>query len=102
MPVPIIVTILAAVALLAVVVVAIIYYDDIIEWFRTRNDIKEADKDNIAFTIREKIETGDYKVVQGIFNKRTNDLVEGHAMKTKKLDSEFEQIHADNELVIYE
>jgi hypothetical protein len=45
------------------------------------NDIKAADKDNIAFTIKQRLENGDYKVVQGIFNKRTEDLMDGHVQK---------------------
>jgi hypothetical protein len=102
MPLPLIAIILGAVAALAVVVLAIIYYDDIVKWFRARNDIKVADKDNIAFTIKQRLENGDYKVVQGIFNKRTDDLVEGHAMQSEKLDEELERQHESNELVIYE
>lgn len=39
--------------------------------------VEEADKENIAFTIKQKLQDGDYKVVQGIFNKR-DTLVDGH------------------------
>jgi len=102
MAVPLIPIIIAAAAALVVVVVAIVYWDDIVDWFQSRNDIKEKDKENIAFTIKERMKSGDYKVVQGIFNKRSEDIVEGRAMQTEKLDDELEKVHEKNELVIYE
>ena len=102
MPLPLLPIIIAAIIGLTVVILAIIYYDEIIRWFQSRNDIKEADKDNIAFTIKKRLETGDYKVVQGIFNKRTEDLVDGHAMQSETLDEELEQVHSGHELVIYQ
>lgn len=98
---PIIAIIMAAAAVLTIVVLAIIYYDDIIKWFQDRNDIKEADKDNIAFTIKQKLESGDYKVVQGIFNKRTNTVVDGHTMRAKQLDAELRKRHR-GKMVVYE
>ena len=102
MPLPLIALILAAAAALAVIVLAIIYYDDIIAWFKARNDIKLADKENIAFTIKEKLASGDFKVVQGIFNKRSESIVDGQAMQTKELDAEFDAVHESNDLVLYE
>jgi hypothetical protein len=100
---PITLLILAATAILAVTaVVAIVYWDDIVGWFKDRNSIKEADKANIAFTIRDKINNNEFTLVQGIFNKRTEKVVEGRKMKTKSLDSKMDQVHKDNDLVIYE
>ncbi|HYO71811.1 MAG TPA: hypothetical protein VEU33_37615 [Archangium sp.] len=94
--------ILAAAAALAVVILAIVYFDDIVKWFRSRNDIKTADKDNIAFTIKQKMSSGNYRVVQGIFNKETDQLVDGQVMQTNKVDDKLNEVHGNEELVIYD
>lgn len=94
--------IIAAAGTITVIVVAIIHYKEIIAWFQKRNDLKVADKENIAFTLKQKLETGDYKVIQGIFNQRTEDILEGRAMQSEKLDQEFEEAHEGKELLIYE
>ena len=102
MPIPLIPIIIAAAASIAVMVVVIVTWAEIIDWFQSRNDIKEKDKENIAFTIKERLKSGDFKIVQGIFNKRTDDIVDGRAMQTKELDKELAKHHERNELVIYD
>jgi hypothetical protein len=102
MPLPLIGILLAAAAALAVVVVAFVYWDDIVNWFRSRHELIEADKDNIAFTIKQKMANGDFKVVQGVLNKRTNVLADGQVIQTKNVDAGLEQAHEGKELVIYE
>ena len=102
MPLPLIAVILAVAGTLAVVVVAILYYEEIIKWFRSRNDIKEADKANIAFTIKQRLNSGDYKIVQGIFNKRNETILDGHVIQAKELDKDLADAHEGKELVLYE
>ncbi len=94
--------IIAAVAGLALAVVAIVYWDDIVNWFQSRNNLKVADRDTIAFTIKEKLASGEFTVVQGIFNQRTEKILDGRKMRTKALDSQFDRAHKDQDLVIYE
>ncbi len=104
MPLPLLPIILAAVAALGVaaVILTVIYWNDIVEWFRSRNDIKEADKNNIAFTIKENLRSGNYKVVQGIFNKETEELKDVRIMESESLDDQLMKHHEGQELVIYE
>lgn len=94
--------ILKAVAALAVVMFVAISFDEIVQWFRSRNGIKEADKDNIAITIKQRLDNGEFRVVQGIFNKRTDALAEARVMQARQLDPAFENVHRDTELVVYE
>jgi hypothetical protein len=94
--------IIAAAAGLALAVVAMIYWDDIVNWFQSRNNLKVSDKDTIAFTIKEKLASGEFNVVQGIFNQRTEKILDGRKMRTKALDSQFDRAHKDQDLVIYE
>ena len=85
-----------------VVFIAFLAIKEVVKWFRNRSRIKQQDKDNIAFTLQEKIGKNQYKTVQGVFNTRTNDLKEGRIINSDKVDSEIKNIHKDNELIIYE
>jgi hypothetical protein len=99
---PLLPVILAAIAGLAVIIVAIINFEEIVTWFRKRQNLKQADKDNIAFTLKKQLENGDYEVVWGIFNTRTDELLGGVKEQSKKIDEEVENVHKGKELVLYE
>ncbi|MFI2632324.1 hypothetical protein ACH5A2_18295 [Streptomyces collinus] len=102
MPLPLIALILMGAAALTVVVLAIVYYDEIVDWFQSRNDLKESDKENVGVTVKTWMKEGNYKIVQGIFNKRTETLVDGRVMRTKEVDHKLDQVHGPNEIVVYE
>ncbi|MCK5800064.1 MAG: hypothetical protein KAI47_22895 [Deltaproteobacteria bacterium] len=87
---------------LPLIAVALIAYDAIIDWFASRNAIKMADKANIAFTLKEKLDSGNYKVVQGIFNKRDEQIVDSRAVNSASMDKKIMHAHRHNELVLYE
>lgn len=91
-------------ALVRIVVETIIrlYLDFIINWFQNREKFKNSDKDNIAFTIQEKVKSKEYKTIQGIFNKRTNEVLDAQEIRSNQLDREVQRLHRNNELVIYE
>lgn len=98
--------ILAAVALagIACIVVALLGWSRIIDWFRSffanKNRIK--DMDDIAFTIKTQIDNGNVKVVQGVFNKISEEIEDGIQYEAERLDDKLEGYHRDNELVVYE
>jgi hypothetical protein len=96
--------IIAAAALVvgAVIVVAILKWKAILDWFRGKRKLKEADKANIAFTIKNAQETGNFNVVQGIFNTDSCEVLDGQKYEAKKLDDELEQHHNGKDLVIYQ
>ncbi|GIM91711.1 hypothetical protein [Paractinoplanes toevensis] len=102
MPIPIIFAILAAVAAVTAVIVAIIYYDEVIDWFRNRNSLKESDRDAVGITVKQRLEDGNYNLVQGIFNKREDRLMDARVVKTKAFDEKLENLHRYDDLVIYE
>jgi len=97
-----IVTALAGFALGAVVVILILKFKDIVNWFRNRRKLKESDKANIAFTLQERLRNGDYKTVKGIFNKRTEEILDAEQVQSKKIDDKLAEVHQDNDLAIYE
>ena len=74
----------------------------LVKWFRNRRALVESDRDNIAFTLQNKLKSGKYNTVQGVFNTRTNEVIDGHKMMSNEIDNTIERLHADEELVIYD
>ena len=75
----------------------------VIEWFDNYRYIVLSDPDNIAFTVKESLESGNYKVVQGIFNKRTSKVKEKEVkvMEAEDLDEDFKKKHEKHKVAIY-
>jgi hypothetical protein len=92
----------AALGALAVVVLIVLFWKEIVAWFKNRSNLVEEDTENLAFTLQSKLKSGDYKTVQGIFNKRTADVVEGRKIESKEVDEKLHEYHQRNELVLYE
>jgi hypothetical protein len=92
---------LFATALVATVV-AIVFFDEIVDWFRSRNGLKQSDRDNVAFTLKENLSNGQYKVVRGIFNTRTSTILDAKAEQTRQLDAKLRAVHGTENLVVYE
>jgi len=99
--------------------VSVIRWKEIIEWFTNKSAIKTSDKDNVAFTLLRRPhvrpENADLPpisieerskapviLVQGIFNKRSETIIEARALEATQMDEEVAEAHKDNELVIYE
>jgi hypothetical protein len=101
---PLIPVIIAACGALAgaIIVVVILKWKVIVDWFRGKRKLKESDKANIAFTIKNALETDNVNVVQGIFNTDSGEVLDGEKYKAKKLGEELEQAHQDKDLVIYQ
>jgi hypothetical protein len=94
----------AAVAGLAVLVIKFLGWDKITGWFRKREKLAQSDKDNIAFTLQQSLANGNYGTVQGIFNTRTNELVNadaGQKYEAEDVAPELKEAHKNNELVVY-
>jgi len=98
---PLIGLILAAAVGLSVVVLVCLNWDKIINWFRARQDLKQSDKDNIAFTLQEKLQDGKYRTIEGIFNKSDNELLDGINYESKEIDEQVAEVHRHDELVVY-
>ncbi|EDL59250.1 hypothetical protein [Gimesia maris] len=86
----------------AVIYAAVLTVNAVINWFKSRASLVNSDADNIAFTIREKLNNGDYSLYQGIFNQRTNTLLDGQKMVGDQMDSELANLHRTQEMVVYQ
>ena len=88
---------------LAVTYISYLTYNKIISWFQQSDVEYEATKDeNIAASIKEKLDSGEKVIKQGVFNRKTGDLIQGRAIKYGKLDSQTKDLHRGGKLVIYE
>jgi hypothetical protein len=79
--------------------VLILVLPEIINWFIDWADsIGEHD---LAFTLRQEINGGQYTVVQGIFDQRTDTVKKARRIRAERLDAQVQQVHARNGLAIY-
>jgi len=83
-------------------VVALITYGVLVAWFQEREELVQEDLDNIAFTIKELLDTDDYRLVQGIFNTRTEKVVDGRKIRARNADSKVKDLHREKQLVVYQ
>ena len=72
-----------------VITFIILHWREIVGWFQKwLNRHENVDKDAIGFTIREAMANGNYRTVQGIFNKQTNDVEDARRINAEQLDAE--------------
>jgi hypothetical protein len=93
---------LAGAAVVAAIVLLILKWGTIVAWFRQRQALKESDKDNLAFSLQERLKNGRFKTIQGIFNQKTLKIEDHQAYESGKLDATLAKAHAQEELVLYE
>jgi hypothetical protein len=96
-------SLLAGGAAIAVLTIFIIRYQDhIISWFQDRAEVVNADANNIAFTLKEKMNSGECAFVQGIFNKKSEKVEDVRRIKSEQVDEELHNIHQAKTLAIYQ
>ncbi len=78
------------------------YWDHIVSWFQERTDVVNSNADNIAFTLKEKMTSGECVFVQGIFNKKTEQVKDVRRIESKEVDEELRSIHEAKTLAIYQ
>ena len=104
MPLPLVAVIgaaLAGFAFGALVAVAILKWEDIINWFSKRDNLLGSDKKIFAFTLQERLKTGEYKTIKGIFDKRTDEVLDAEAVQSKEIDDKLAEVHRNKKLVFY-
>lgn len=93
---------IAVACLGAAIYFAIIYWDDIVAWFQQQSieELTSEDKDNIGFNLVERLNSGQYKTVHGIFNQRTDQVLDGRKVISESIDNKTKQMHGGNELAV--
>lgn len=92
--------IIGAIALsgLTAIFIALLSWSYIVDWFQNRAAIK--DEETVAFTLKQKLDSGNVKVIHGFFNTQAGKIVDGQQVEAEKLDSEMEEIFGDEEIVV--
>jgi hypothetical protein len=91
----------AGIAAGAVIYLLCLYWDDIVNWLQGRTSLKESDLDNIGFSLQEKLTSGGYKTVYGIFNTRTSKVLDATGVSSTKIDDRLSQEHRSAPLLVY-
>jgi hypothetical protein len=86
---------------IAAVTLLLITFKRIVSWFQQRKTLKESDKNNIAFTLKQELGNGNYAVCQGIFKTDTEELLEGQKWEGK-IDEKLANLHQNKPLVVYQ
>ena len=97
-PISIIVWLLLGAGIASVVVLTM---KEVLDWFRARNRLLQSDRANVAKTIVESLNNGNYKVVQGVFNTRSSRMLESRTLEAAHLDSELARLHNGRREVIH-
>ncbi len=87
-------------------ILAFLSYEEIMNWFYDYLDTLHTSKNNLAFTIKDDLENGNYQIVQGIFNQRTGNIIEDRVIEAEEIDDVVLEIHEEYEdedrTVVYE
>lgn len=92
----------AAIVGVAMIHVILITLSILLDWFAVRKYVIVTDPDNIAFTVKDHLDSGNYRVVQGIFNKKTTTVKDKRVMEAEELDEDVKKMHEKDILVVYE
>ncbi|MCF6475385.1 hypothetical protein FAF44_44560 [Nonomuraea sp. MG754425] len=91
---------LAAVVIEVVVRLLQLAYSELIRWFLDHTRVENPD--NVAFTLRTALDNNRYTLVQGVFNKRSNEVEQARRISAASVDGRIKREHAVNDLVVYE
>ena len=76
----------------------------IYEWFRkfahllVENDLRSfQDREYVAFTVWEDMDSSDYKIVLGIFDNRNQKVYDARVIQADSVDLRIKQAHSDGE-----
>ena len=83
------------------------FVKNIVGFFKNPSKLKKLkeNKDLMAISIKEKLDNGNYKVVNCLFNEATNeveDYEEAEGIEAKDIDSETEQAFGDKMMIVFE
>jgi hypothetical protein len=81
--------------------IAQLTWNYLVQWFQKyRSSI--VNKEQVAFTLQEKLASGQYKTVQGIFNPSTQKVTDARNIESEQIDARVQSAHRDEPLVIWE
>jgi hypothetical protein len=89
-------------AAVTLVIIDVLRWNVVVDWFQHRAYLKQADLNTVGFTLVQRQATGNYRTVQGVFNKQTNQVLDSHQVDSRHIDRDVAAVHAGKDLVFYE
>ncbi len=86
---------------IALYVVAYLTLDYLTEWFDNYTANNQVDYDDVGFALKESIESGDVRVVQGVFNKNSGTIKDARRIKAEDIDDDTRYRLGDEKLTIF-
>jgi hypothetical protein len=81
--------------------IAQLTWNYLVQWFQKyRNSI--VNKEQVAFTLQEKLASGKYKTVQGIFNPASQQVTDARNIESDQIDAKVRDAHLNEPLVIWQ
>jgi hypothetical protein len=77
-------------------------FNEVIAWFKERESLIKSNEDNIAFTLLSERKDKNIEIVIGIFNKKSDQIIEAEKVIARQLDERLSEAHQNHELVVYE
>ena len=97
---PLIAVIALAAGGLTAIILTILSWNRIVDWFKGRKELKESDKDNTAIILNQLLANGNFSTIEGIFNTRTNEFLDGVKYESKEIDEKLTEALQGKELLI--
>jgi len=85
----------------AVIALICLNWDRIVAFMTGNTALKNSDIDNIGFSLQEKLHTGEYKTVYGIFNTRHQQVLAAESVASQQIDGQVAAAHHQNPLVVF-
>lgn len=100
MPLPLLAIFGASLVIGALIVVALLKWQEIVNWFRNKSSLKQSDKDNIAVMIKTQLASGHVREIHGIFNTKTEEVLDGQQYEAKELDQDLQEVFGSEDVVV--
>jgi hypothetical protein len=89
---------IAAAQIASAIYIVYLVFAEIIDWFQSR---RKVNRDQLCFTLQQRLASGNYKTVQGVLDKSTNKLDKVRQIESSRIDDELAAYHRFDDLVVY-
>jgi hypothetical protein len=85
----------------AVIALVCLNWERIVSFMQEHTALKESDLDNVGFSLQERLASGDYRTVYGIFNTRDRNVLAAETVDSQRVDNRVASLHRNNPLVVF-
>jgi hypothetical protein len=92
---------LAIAQIAAAVYIVFLTFAEIVDWFANRRSMSGVDRNRLGFTLQDMMNNGEYRTVQGVFNKAAGTVEDARTVNSSQVDDTLAGYHQDQRLVVY-